>query len=275
MTMKEEVLAFDLGASSGRALVGEFIQSEGEKPKLRVTEIHRFPNESVEIGKHLYWDTLRILQEIKIAIRKSFQEGWNPKTFGIDTWGVDFGLIDANGELIGNPYHYRDPQTEAMVSKVSEQIGVKELYEQTGIQLMPFNTIYQLAAMRHAKSPKLDIAKTLLLTPDLLVYFLTGQKVCEYTMATTTQLLHPVKKEWNKEMMEQLDIPQHLFLDVIQPGERIGKLTPEICEELNVPAIEAVAVATMIRNPQWQLFLLRKIRSSISFAGLGLYLEPN
>lgn len=244
MAVDHQVLAFDLGASSGRAFAGKYTKLEGKEPILLAEEIHRFPNGAVEVGHHLHWDILRLLEEVKTGIRIAFQQGWEPKTFGIDTWGVDFGLLDACGELIGNPYHYRDPQTEKMVAKVTSQIGEQTLYEQTGLQQMPFNTIYQLAAMRHAVSPKLDIAKTLLFTPDLLVYFLTGEKVCEYTMATTSQLFHPLKRKWNKKTMERLNIPLHLFLDVIEPGKRIAPLSAKVCEELNVPAIDAVAVAT-------------------------------
>ncbi|GGG77248.1 rhamnulokinase [Paenibacillus radicis (ex Gao et al. 2016)] len=238
------VLAFDLGASSGRALIGKLMQAEDGQRELKVEEIHRFPNHAIGVGGHLHWDILRLLHEMKKAIRKAFQEGHRPETFGIDTWGVDFGLIDANGELLGNPYHYRDPQTEGLIEEVIGMVGKEALFQQGGLQFMPFNTIYQLYAMRKAASPKLDAASSLLLTPDLLVYFLTGRKVCEFTMATTTQLYHPEQQAWNTELMDRLGIPSGIFLDPIHPGTRIGSLTPEVCEELDVPPIEAVAVAT-------------------------------
>ncbi len=219
MTKLATVLAFDLGASSGRALIGELVPEEASgQHKLQVTEIHRFPNQPIAVGGHLHWDILRLLQELKTAIRKAFQEGYAPQTFGIDTWGVDFGLLDANGELLGNPYHYRDPQTEGILEELSELIGKDRLYEQGGLQFMPFNTINQLYAMKKAASPKLAAASTLLLTPDLLAYFLTGKKVCEFTMATTTQLYRPKEQRWNKELMEQLGIPSQLFLEPIHPG---------------------------------------------------------
>lgn len=237
-------LAFDLGASSGRALLGELAPAADGSRKLRVREIHRFPNHAIQVGKHLHWDILRLLHEIKKSIRMAFQEGAAPATLGIDSWGVDFGLLDANGELIGNPYHYRDAQTEGMIEEVGSRIGDEALFRQSGLQFMPFNTLYQLYAMRRAGSPKLDIAKTLLLTPDLLVYLLTGIRNCEFTMATTTQLFHPERRAWNKTLMEQLDIPTHLFLDPVEPGSVIGPLAPEVQEELGVPAVTAVAVGT-------------------------------
>ncbi|BBH19086.1 carbohydrate kinase [Paenibacillus baekrokdamisoli] len=244
MTLLSTVLAFDLGASSGRALIGELIQIGDEEPKLQVKEIHRFPNQPIQIGKHLHWDILRLLHEIKTGIRIAFQEGYKPLTLGIDTWGVDFGLIDANGELVGNPYHYRDAQTEGLIEEVNGLIGKEALFKQSGLQFMPFNTIYQLYAMRKASSPKLDIAQTLLLTSDLLIYFLTGKKVCEFTMATTTQLLNLENQTWNVELMDRLGIPSRLFLEPVAPGTRIAPLSPEVYEELGVQSIEAVAVGT-------------------------------
>jgi rhamnulokinase len=244
MNQPSTVLAFDLGASNGRALIGQLVDMEGGGPILKVTEIHRFPNHAIQVGRHLHWDILRLLHEIKKAIRKAFQEGYAPATFGIDSWGVDFGLLDANGELLGYPYHYRDPHTEGLIEEVNALIGREALFHQSGLQFMPFNTLYQLYAMRKAASPKLDVARTLLLTPDLLVYLLTGHPSCEFTMATTTQLLHPERGLWNTDLMDQLGIPSHLFLDPVQPGYRVGMLTSEVCEELGVPAMTAVSVGT-------------------------------
>ena len=244
MTQGAAVLAFDMGASSGRALVGRLTEGDTGKSSLEVTEIHRFPNHAIQVGKHLHWDTLRLLHEMKKSIRFAFQKGFEPATFGIDTWGVDFGLLDANGELLGSPYHYRDPQTEGLIEEVSGLIGQRALFEQSGLQFMPFNTLYQLYAMVKAASPKLEVAKTLLLTPDLLAYLLTGVKSCEFTMATTTQLFDPARQAWNTELMERLGIPSHLFLEPVQPGTIVGPLSPEVQEELGVPAIRAVAVGT-------------------------------
>jgi len=240
------VLAFDLGAGSGRALIGELMKAadEGGGARLKVTELHRFPNEPVIVGSRLHWDILRLLQELKTAIRLAFQRGYNPQSFAIDTWGVDFGLLDSGGELLGNPYHYRDSHTEGIVEELNAMIGKESLYEQGGLQFMPFNTINQLYAMSKASSTKLGAAETLLLTPDLLTYFLTGEKACEFTMATTTGLYHPIKQAWNKPLMERLGIPASLFLEPVHPGTIIGPLTSEVCEELDAPPIVAVAVGS-------------------------------
>jgi rhamnulokinase len=238
------VLAFDLGASSGRALIGR-LQAGEQGRVLEVRELHRFPNHAIQVGNHLHWDILRLLHEVKQGIMKAFQSGDHPRTFGIDTWGVDFGLLDADGELLGNPYHYRDPQTEGLIDEICELEGKDRLYRESGIQFMPFNTIYQLYAMRKASSPKLDCAETLLLTPDLLVYLLTGVRACEYTMATTTQLMLPGTRTWNVELMGQLGIPSRLFLKPVEPGTIVGPLSREVREELGgVPAMKAVAVGT-------------------------------
>lgn len=245
MTTGMTVLAFDMGASSGRALVGQLVEDTAGHTKLQVTGIHRFPNHAIQVGDHLHWDILRLLHEMKKGIRLAFQKGYKPTTFGIDTWGVDFGLLDTNGELIGNPYHYRDSHTEGLIEEVNALIGQEALFQQSGLQFMPFNTLYQLYAMKKAASPKLDIAQTLLLTPDLLAYLLTGIKVCEFTMATTTQLYHPGNQTWNESLMEQLGIPSRLFLEPIHPGTIIGSLTPAVSSELGLQTdLQAVAVGT-------------------------------
>jgi rhamnulokinase len=238
------VLAFDLGASSGRALIGELLLDGAGETRLNITEVHRFPNVPVHIGDHLYWDILLLLQEVKTGIRKAFQAGFKPESFSIDTWGVDFGLLDRNGELLGNPYHYRDSQTEGLIEEVCDLIGREKLFLESGLQFMPFNTIYQLYAMKKANSPKLEQAATLLLTPDLLMYFLTGEKVCEFTMATTTQLFNPVTRSWNTGLMDQLGIPSHIFLDPLHPGISFGQLTAAVRDELDVPAMKAVSVGS-------------------------------
>ncbi|SMF82797.1 rhamnulokinase [Paenibacillus uliginis N3/975] len=239
------VLAFDMGASSGRALIGEIIQQEkGQPGLLKITEIHRFPNTPVQFGNHLHWNIATLFQEVKNGIQKAFQSGYTPESYGMDTWGVDFGLIDRNGELVGIPYHYRDTQTIGMVEKTCAQVGRERLFDESGLAFMPFNTIYQLHAMVEDRSPKLDIADKLLLTPDLLHYFLTGQQVCEFTMATTTQLYHVKDRRWNTQLIEELGLNPSMFIDPVEPGTIIGHLQDFVCKELDVPAIQAVAVAS-------------------------------
>lgn len=244
MSHSSAVLAFDLGASSGRALVGEWMEHPDKGKTLNVVEVHRFKNGPVHIGKHMHWDVLYILQELKQGIQKAFQQGFSPKSFGIDTWGVDFGLLDRNGELLGNPYHYRDPHTEEMMEAVSQIIDDAQLFAESGLQILPFNTIFQLYAMKTAGSVMLEQADTLLLTPDLLNYFLTGEKRCEFTMATTTQLVHPASKQWNVPLMEKLGLNPSMFLEPIHPGTEVGSLTDDICAELQVPALKCIAVGS-------------------------------
>lgn len=166
------MLAFDLGASSGRAILGRFDGS-----KLSIEEIHRFSNDPVEVTGHMYWDVLRLFWEIQRGITIFSNSGYGQlSSIGIDTWGVDFGLLDSSGELLGNPYHYRDTQTDGMMEKAFSIMPKKEIYRRTGIAFQKFNTIYQLFALRERNSPILEKADTLLFMPDLMAYFLTGKK---------------------------------------------------------------------------------------------------
>ena len=245
MSNSSAVLAFDLGASSGRALLGEITASDHDSPGiLKITEIHRFANTPVQMRDRLHWNFPMLLQEVKHGIRKAFQDGYRPVSYGIDSWGVDYGLIDRNGELIGVPYHYRDLRTDGLVEETCKQVGRERLFQESGLQFMPFNTIFQLNAMLKAKSPMLNIADKFLLTPDLLNYFLTGVQACEFTMATTTQLYHVTEGKWNERLMDELGLPSSLFLEPVQPGSVIGRLQDAVAQELGVPAIEAIAVAS-------------------------------
>lgn len=171
------ILAFDLGASSGRAYAGHV-----DGGLIKAEEIHRFPNQPVQAGKHLYWDILRLYHEIKKGILKAKNGCGRISCIGIDSWAVDVGFLDRNGELLGNPYHYRDPYTDGMMMEVLNEIGKEELFSRTGIQLLPFNTIFQLRALKKANSPLLEHAETLLMIPDLLRYFLTGEKKASLQM---------------------------------------------------------------------------------------------
>ncbi|MCQ6562840.1 rhamnulokinase [Paenibacillus mendelii] len=245
MESSRTVLAFDLGASSGRALLGRLSPSgEAGSLRLQVEEIHRFPNGPVTAGGRMHWNILSILQEIKTGIRLAYESGEIPESFGIDTWGVDFGLLDANGELLGNPYHYRDSQTEGVVEELGRLIGEEKLYSDSGLQFMPFNTLYQLYAMKKAGSPKLAAARTLLMMPDLLLYYLTGRRHSEYTLATTTMLFHPVRKQWNGPLLERIGVLDSLFMQPVQPGASLGELTDSVRQELGVPPLKAVAVGS-------------------------------
>lgn len=234
-----KMLAFDLGASSGRAILGTL--SSG---KLQLEEIHRFPNEPVEVNGNLYWDVLRLFHEIKQGILKCVHQGHaDIFSIGVDTWGVDFGLLDEQGNLLGNPSHYRDKRTNGMSEKISELISDDELYNITGIEPMWFNTILQIYSMKQSNSPLLKEAKTLLLTPDLINYFLTGEKVTEYSIASTTQMLDAKSHQWSEKIIDTLSLPKEIFTKVVNTGSVIGVLSKSICEELGVKNPKVIATA--------------------------------
>lgn len=237
MKKNVKVLALDFGASSGRAIVGTF---DGEKISLK--EIHRFTNDPVILLDTMYWDVLRLFHDIKIGLIKAKQEG-EIKSLGIDTWGVDFGLLDKNGRLLENPVHYRDARTKGMMEKVFAEMDKESIYNITGNQFMELNTLFQLMAIKEQQPELLAKAETLLLMPDLLNYFLSKEKCTEYTIASTTQLLNAEEKTWSSEIIENLDLPKNIFTKIVQPGSKIGKLSKEISEELGIEAIDIIAVA--------------------------------
>lgn len=232
------ILAYDLGASSGRALLGRL--NDG---KIEVEELHRFPNDPVLACDRLQWDILRLLHELKQGLLKVKHRDIKLDSIAIDSWSVDFGLIGSNGELLGNPYHYRDRHTDGVMEEVAEKLGSLSIFERTGIQFLPFNTIYQLAALKKADSPLLRDAKHLLMIPDLLRYFLTGEMFNEFSNATTTQLYNPVTGSWDEELIRAIGISPDLFGKVVQPGAKVGSLRPSICEELSIDSVPVYAVA--------------------------------
>ena len=237
------VLAFDLGASSCRAMIG-FV-NEKEK-KVSVEELYRWPNFMVKLSDNLYWDVLRIWHEMKQAIKIAYRKyGNNLVSIGVDTWGIDFALLDEKGMLIENPHTYRDPRTEGMMEEVFKKVPKEKIYERTGIQFIRINTLYQLYSMVYYNDPKLRIAKTFLMIPDLFNYWLTGEKFAEYTEATTTQFLNPCVKNWAFDVLGALGIPTHIFPEVIEPTTKLGKIHTKLASELGIPRdIEVVAPAT-------------------------------
>ncbi|WJH37446.1 rhamnulokinase [Paenibacillus sp. CC-CFT747] len=232
------VLAFDLGASSGRAMLGRL-----ENGTLSLTEIHRFPNDRVQAGGGVYWDILRLYHEIKLGIGKALREEPGILSLGIDSWAVDYGLIGPDGELLGNPYHYRDSRTDGCMEELGDLLGKDTIFGLTGIQFLPFNTIYQLYAARKTDSSSLKQASKLLMIPDLLRYFLTGEMKSEFTNASTTQLLNPASGEWEPKLLEAIGLPVSLFLPPVQPGTPAGTLQASVTEELGVPPLPVIAVA--------------------------------
>ena len=233
-------LAFDLGASNGRAILGQF---DGEK--ITMKELHRFENNYVEMNGVYYWDTPYLYNQLKQGLLKFVQGGYGElDSFGIDTWGVDYGLLDRNGQLAGLPRSYR-LGTQEDIDAVKAVIPADVLYRRSGIDTsLTFNTLYQLYRRKREQDPALEIADTMLLTPDLLGYFLTGAKGTEYTIATTTQLVNASTSDWDWDTIEELGLPEHIFTRIDKTGTIRGYLRPELCEEVGVNRAAFVAVGS-------------------------------
>ncbi len=225
--MTQYFLAIDIGASSGRHILAHL-----EQGKMILEEIHRFPNGMIEQNGELIWDIDRLFEEIKTGMKKCREMNKIPVSVGIDTWAVDFVLLDEKNERIGNSVAYRDNRTVGTDTEVYKFISEKELYQETGIQKQIFNTIYQLMALKINKPEELKKAKKLVMIPDYFHYLLTGQAVTEYTNATTTQLVCPRTKTWNLELIRKLGFPEQIFQQILMPGTDLGHLTPEIQQEL-------------------------------------------
>ena len=232
----KKVLAFDLGASSGRGIIATL-----DNGKIELNEIHRFPNNGVNVRGTFYWDIIYLFDQIKQGIVKAKLAG-GFDSIGIDTWGVDFGLIDENGELIANPVHYRDARTNNMPDELFKEVDRESLYNKTGIQIMNFNTLFQLYYLAKERSESLKRADKMLFIPDLLNYFLTGEKKAEYTISSTSQMLNPYKKDWDRELLNALGIPDGILCDIVPAGTVIGTVTDDICEELGVESAPVIAV---------------------------------
>lgn len=238
--MKEATLAIDFGGGSGRVIAG--YTSDGE---LCLDTIYRFQNRQVRMGGHLYWDFLSLFEDMKSGIRMAVEKGYKINSIGIDTWGVDFGLIDRNGNLIGNPVCYRDSRTDGMPEKVFSLIDRSEHYSVSGTQVMSINTLFQLYAMKEENNPLLAVADKLLFMPDLFSYFLTGVANNEYSIASTSELMDIKARAWNYGLIRELGLPEHLFCDIVMPGQERGVLKPEIREELGLDYdVKVVAVAS-------------------------------
>lgn len=216
-------LAVDIGASSGRHILSHL-----ENGKIILEEIYRFSNGMVEVDGEKVWDSQKLFEDILTGMKKCYELGKIPVSMGIDTWAVDFALLDKEDNLIGKTVGYRDDRTKGMDQEVYKVISQDELYERTGIQKQIFNTIYQLMAVKMKKPQELAKAKTMLLIPDYFNFLLTGRKVTEYTNASTTQLLHPETKEWDFELIDMLGFPRNIFTEIKLPGTIVGELTEEI-----------------------------------------------
>jgi sugar (pentulose or hexulose) kinase len=216
--------------------------------RLAMTEVHRFANEPVQVpdrnGKSsLHWDILRLFAETKQGIALAAgQCAGELASVGLDSWGVDFGLLDQHGDLIANPLHYRDSRTDGMLAVAARSVPRAEIFAQTGIQFLQINSLYQLLSMVVAQAPALQIARTFLMIPDLLNYWLTGTAVCEYTNATTTQCYNATLKQWAGSLLERLGIPSQIFPEVVEPGTRLGTLLPSVADEAGLGAGAGVPV---------------------------------
>ncbi len=220
-------LAVDIGASSGRHML-----SHMENGKMILEEIYRFPNGMVEKNGHKVWDVDRLFQEILTGMKKCALAGKIPYSMGIDTWAVDFILLDEKDVRIGEAVAYRDKRTEGMDRKVYDIISEEALYQRTGIQKQIFNTIYQLMAVKEQQPWQLEQAKSMLMIPDYFHFLLTGKKVQEYTNATTTQLADPVAKDWDMELIEKIGYPKGIFQTIQKPGYEVGRLSGKIQKEV-------------------------------------------
>jgi len=231
--------AVDLGAASGRVTIGLF----GGK-KLRLEEVHRFPNSGVFIGKSLHWDVLRIWDEVLKGLSLAQEHaGHSLQSIGLDTWGVDFGLLAADDTLIGNPYHYRDSRTKDIFERAFSLVSREEIYAQTGIQFIRYNSLFQLLAMAEANAPQLSIARRFLNMSDLFNFFLTGQKVNEFTVSTTTQCYNPNEQKWCLDLLTVFGIPTEIFGKITAPGTVLGALLPKVAQRISMPSTPVVAVA--------------------------------
>ena len=234
---KRHFLALDLGAESGRAIVGTITGGH-----LTLTETHRFPNQPVSQPSGLQWDASYLWREIKNGIAASAGR-FRLESLALDTWGVDFALLDKNGTLLGDPHHYRDSRTDGMIEEAFCRIPREQIFAQTGIQFMQINTLYQLLAMTIAQDPRLEAARTFLTIPDLFNLWLSGSIYCEFTNATTTQCFNPLSCSWAFPILEALDIPTHMFPSVCPSGTTLGTLLPPIAAGTGAGAIPVIAPA--------------------------------
>ena len=233
-------LAVDLGAESGRVMAGLFDGS-----RMQLEEIHRFANGPVRLAGTLRWDVLRLWNEIQVGLAQAADRfGDSIVSIGVDTWGVDSVLLSRNNELLGQPYHYRDPRTHGMLARALSRVPRREIFAETGVQFMEINSLYQLLAMHSSNRPLLDVADCLLLIPDFINWCLCGSRVVEFTNATTTQMFHPVQRDWSVDLLRRLELPTRILPQVVEPGTKLGGLRSEIAERTGLGKVSVVAVAS-------------------------------
>lgn len=234
------MVAIDLGASTGRVMHGAW-----DGARLGVSEVHRFPNAPVRVEGHLHWNVLGIFDQIQRGLGAlAAGHGGRIESLAVDTWGVDFALLDARGRLLGNPYHYRDGRTDGVMERLFERVPFARVYERTGIQRMQINTLVQLWSMAEHDDPQLRCAETLLFMPDLFHYWLSGRAANEYTIASTSQMLHASERKWDRELLDEIGLPADLLLDPTPPGSVLDLLRSDVAEACGLgepPAVVATA----------------------------------
>lgn len=231
-------LAFDLGATSGRSILGTI-----ENGRLHMKELTRFPNQILQIGNHFHWNIYSLFEYLKAGLVAAKNEGVEITSIGIDTWGVDFALLAEDGSILGAPYAYRDPHTVGAPEKYFEIVPREKVYDLTGIQVMNFNSLYQLFALTQANNPLMKATKEILFMPDALAYMLTGNKVVEYTIASTSQILNPRTKQFDAELLEKAGVSPSILGEIVMPGYLIGTLRDDLAEDSELGKINVVAVA--------------------------------
>lgn len=235
---KHNFLAFDIGATSGRAVLVSLMNG-----KFEMRELHRFPNNLLELHGKYYWNIYNLYEELKKSLSLCAREDIPVDSIGIDTWGVDFGYLASDGSLLGLPRAYRDPYTEGALEEYFRLVPREEVYRLTGIQFMNFNSLFQLFRARKEDFAPLKNAEEILFIPDLLSYLLTGKKVCEYTDASTSQLLNPVTKQFEPSLLEAAGVSPSIVRQVVMPGTLVGELTDVLAEETGIGKIPVIAVA--------------------------------
>ncbi|MBR1570346.1 MAG: rhamnulokinase [Bacteroidales bacterium] len=238
MADKHNFLAFDCGATSGRAVLATFNDGSFE-----MKEVYRFPSGIIELGGKYYWDIVAIYEHFCKCLSELGRQGVEIESIGIDTWGVDFGFVAKDGSLLGNPRAYRDPYTEGIPEEVFRIIPREELYAATGIQILNFNSIFQLYAQTKENFAPLEYADSILFIPDLLSYMLTGNKVCEYTDASTSGMMNQTTRQFEKSLLERLGVRTDVLLPIVQPGTVVGTLRKSIAGRCGLPEIPVIAIA--------------------------------
>lgn len=239
--MAEQIyLAIDLGAESGRVMAGLF---DGQQ--IRLEELHRFPNGPVHVADTMRWDLIRLWSEIQAGLAKAATRfGQKIVSVGVDTWGVDFVLLSKTGEMLGQPYHYRDQRTRGTMEQTFQRVPRSEIFSQTGLQFMEINSLYQMVAMNQTNGPLVQLADRFLMIPDFFHWLLSGSRVVEFTNATTSQMFHPVNRTWSFDLLRKLNLPTQMFGDIVEPGTKLGSLREDVARRTGLSRLDVVTPPT-------------------------------